>query len=425
MKMQINKDKVFSIAKKEYMDNVRNKWALSLTILFLVLTLFVSYFSVTYDATATMGDFEPIGDWDASNNIPALGDNGTGGTVGQLYNVSVAGNMTLDGNSFWLQGDWVVNNGSAWNLYRIVGVWDAVNNTPVFADGGVGGNLGEVYYVTSNASDIGIDDIYRCNFGDLVVNNGDRLMQVAAFELETKVEFEGFQKTVEGMSGLTSMLLPIIAIMLGYGAIISEREHGSLGVVLGCPVSRFDVIAGKFIGIGAVLATTIIIGFGIAGIIVAIFAGTSKGLEYLIFIGLSLVFAWFFMGFSILFSALAKKRSTAIGGGLFLWFSGMIAGIVLFGIYAATGGDIGAIFSTATTGGELPTFPNWYWVGTFFNFMDIYAFGSMSIFGVNQYFGFEISTPGFVNAVTIFGWFFSLTFLSFVMSMFILEKKDI
>lgn len=438
MRLEFDKDKALAIAKKEYMDNVRNRWALGLTVLFLILTLFVSYFSVTYEVEAAIGDFTPVGDWDAMNNIPMLGDggmyNGSVGGAGQFLFVTTPGNTSVDGNSTWLPGDWIVNDGSSWALYRTVGYWDATNNTPIymngtvgipFADGGVGGNTGEVFYVVSNASNPGIDDITTANFGDLVVNTGDGWMHVKAVELEAKVEFEGFQKTVEGMSTLTSMLLPIIAIMLGYGAIIGERENGSLGVVLGCPVSRFDLMTGKFIGIGAVLATTIVVGFGIAGLIVAAFAGTAKSLEYVLFIALSLVFAWFFMGFSILFSTLARKRSTAIGSGLFLWFSGMIVGVVLIGVYAATGGDVVSLFGSYTTGGQLPTFPDWFWIGEYFNFMDIYAFGSVSIFGISQFFGIEIAAPGFVRATTIFLWFFGLTVLSYVMSLFFLNRRDI
>jgi ABC-type transport system involved in multi-copper enzyme maturation permease subunit len=152
------------------------------------------------------------------------------------------------------------------------------------------------------------------------------------------VEFQGFKATVATMSTLAAMLLPIIAIMLGYSAVIGESENGSLGVVMGCPVSRNDVIIGKFLGLGSVLLATIFLGFGISGVIVGAIAGFEDSLAYLLFMVLTFLFSMFFLGFSIFMSTIATKRSTAIAGGLVIFFSGMIAGTILIGIWVATGG---------------------------------------------------------------------------------------
>lgn len=144
-----------------------------------------------------------------------------------------------------------------------------------------------------------------------------------------------------------------------------------------------------------------------------------------IFFSSHLLFGMFFLGFSILMSTVANKRSTAIAGALFLWFSGMIVGVILFGLWAATGGDVGALFQSALTGGEPLRFPDWLWIGEFFNFMDLYTLGSVSIFGVREFMGFEVATPDFVNAATIFAWFFILTLVSFVSSLLVFKKKDL
>ncbi len=239
------------------------------------------------------------------------------------------------------------------------------------------------------------------------------------------VNFQGFRATVDGMSTITSILLPIIAIMLGYGAVISERESGSMGVVLGCPVSRYDVIIGKFVGLGLVLLTTIFIGFGVSGIIVGAIAGFNNAFEYILFMLLTFIFSMFFLGFSILMSTIASKRSTAIAGGLGLWFSGMIAGIVLLGIWVSTGGDLHALMSSYTTSGTMPVLPDWFWAGEYFNFMDIYPIGAADLFGNVQFFGIEFDMPGFVNASYIFLWFLGLSILSFLGSLFIFKKKDL
>ena len=239
------------------------------------------------------------------------------------------------------------------------------------------------------------------------------------------VKFQGFGDTVAAMSSIAAIFLPIIAIMLGYGSVISERENGSMGVVMGCPVSRFDVIIGKFAGLGSVLMATILIGFGISGLIVGVMTSFDGGLEYILFMMLTFVFSMFFLGFSIFMSTIANKRSTAMAGGLAVFFSGAIAGIILIGMWVATGGDMGAMMEAAMTGGEIPTFPDWYWAGMYFSFMDIYPMGSMLLFSLTGFAGMIYEYPDFVTAASIFGWFILLTALTFVSSIVTFIKKDL
>ncbi len=238
------------------------------------------------------------------------------------------------------------------------------------------------------------------------------------------VEFQGFADTVAAMSTIAALLLPIIAIMLGYGTVISERENGSMGVVMGCPVSRYDVIIGKFMGLGSVLLVTIFLGFGISGLIVGAIAGFADALEYLLFLVLTFFFAMFFLGFSIFMSTIASKRSTAIAGGLAIFFSGMIAGTILFGIWVATGGDFGALMEQAMSG-SAPVLPDWYWTGMFFSFMDIYPMGAGLLFNITEFFGFEYDYPSFITATSIFAWFTFLSASTFIGSLFMFNRKDL
>ncbi len=290
MKLEINTSKIQAIAKKEFMDNVRNKWVLALSMIFLLLTIVISYFG--------------------------------GATSG----------------------------------------------------GGV--------------------------------------------------EFQGFKDTVAGMSSIAGMLLPIIAVMLGYSSVIGERENGSMGVVLGCPVSRNDVIIGKFLGLGSVMLITIFIGFGFSGLIVGALAGFADSLEYLLFMVLTFLFSMFFLGFSIFMSTIANKRSTAIAGGLAIFFSGMIAGIILIGLWVATGGDIGEMMNQAMAG-TMPQLPDWVWAGYYFSFMDIYPMGGMALFGVSEFMGYSMVFPWFINAPYIFAWFIFLSGSTFLASLLVFRKKDI
>ncbi len=412
----IHKDKVFGIAKKEYMDNVRNKWMITLTVIFLILTLVISYFSLSATATS-IGEVTPKGEWNASMNVPLLGDNGEGGASWDAYVVSVGGNVTFDGVEIqWMPGDWVVNIGDSWQRLSFAGVWDASSNFPPLGDNGANGTNGDLYMVAV-AGNTSLDGNSAWEVNNVLVNYEGTWIKIEAPDIG--VGFKGFESTVLGMVSITSILLPIIAIMLGYGTIIGERENGSLSVVLSCPVSREDVVIGKFIGLGAVLFTTIFVGMGVSGLIIGLMATSAKWTAYILFMFGTFIFTMVFLGFAILMSTLAKKRSTAMGGGIFLWFSGMIIGIIVMGVWAAMGGD----FSELMTGNI--QFPDWVWIVEHLSFMDTYQMGGMLLFGITQFQGFSMDSPEWMTATSTFAWLLLMAILSFLATLWLMRKKDI
>jgi len=62
--------------------------------------------------TNAIGALNYVGTWNASTNSPALASGV--GTKGDYYVVSVAGSTSIDGQSLWGVGDWIVFNGTAW-----------------------------------------------------------------------------------------------------------------------------------------------------------------------------------------------------------------------------------------------------------------------------------------------------------------------
>lgn len=140
--------------------------------------------------------------------------------------------------------------------------------------------------------------------------------------------------TVSGMMALVQFLVPIIGLMLGYAAIVGEVEKGSMNSLLGMPVTRFEIILGKFLGLGAVLSTTILIGFGLAGIVISINISDVNYATYLIFIGATILIGLIFLNIALLFSSFFKKRTSSMGMAIFSWFFftiiwSFITGIIL------------------------------------------------------------------------------------------------
>lgn len=64
------------------------------------------------------------GGWDASANTPAI-PAASADNKGHYYLISVAGSTTIDGESGWVQGDWIVSNGTTWDRIANSEVFDA------------------------------------------------------------------------------------------------------------------------------------------------------------------------------------------------------------------------------------------------------------------------------------------------------------
>jgi len=171
--------------------------------------------------------------------------------------------------------------------------------------------------------------------------------------------------TIGLMMSLVQLLIPIIALILGYAAIIGEIERGSMSALLSQPFTRLEILIGKFVGLGSILAITIFVGFGIAGIVIALNVPDVDFIQYLIFIAATILIGLVFLSIAIFFSTVFKKRTAAIGGAIFLWFLfNMILPIVFVGILTASTG-----FENLMTG-EIPT---WYYVMSLINPLSIYS----------------------------------------------------
>jgi Cu-processing system permease protein len=178
-------------------------------------------------------------------------------------------------------------------------------------------------------------------------------------------DWQSLDVTVALMMSIVQLLVPIIGLMIGYAAIVGEIEKGSMNMMVSLPVSRLQIIIGKLLGLGGVLSFTILIGFGIAGIVIGIMVPDVNYLEYLVFIIATILVGLVYLTVAFFFSTLFKKRSTALGGAIFLWFFfNMILPIIMLGI--AWGG---AALSDIASG----IVPDWYYLLDLINPMSVYA----------------------------------------------------
>lgn len=226
--------------------------------------------------------------------------------------------------------------------------------------------------------------------------------------------------TVLTLMSIAMVLVPLIAIMLGYASISGECESGSMGILLSYPLRRVEVLFGKIVGLGLVIVVSTVVGFGISGIAIAAVAGTESGLAYMSFIGHTILTGFLYLSMSIMFSSIAKRRTTSLGMGVVLFFWSMIYGMIVIGLYAATGGNVNILFSAGAV-----DFPDWLWASVVFSPMDMYQTALMLAFGLKGAFGIQIQTPWFFTE-TLFALVQILWIeIGLVLSYFFFEKRDI
>jgi len=92
---------------------------------------------------------------------------------------------------------------------------------------------------------------------------------------------------------LVALLLPLIAMFIGYAALTRERESGSLKVLLSLPFSRRDVIIGKVVGRCAVVTLPLLAALALTALLLVSmsipFDPVLYGLFVLFTVGLALV----------------------------------------------------------------------------------------------------------------------------------------
>jgi Cu-processing system permease protein len=229
--------------------------------------------------------------------------------------------------------------------------------------------------------------------------------------------FQEFALTIVAILLISSILIPIISLMLGYGAIVGEKERGSMDLLLSMPITRGAVFIAKFLGLALVLFLSVFIGFGTAGVVIAAFAGATNVGQYLLFLFATFLLGLVYLSLALLLSSVTKRRSTAMGGAVLIWFLfQFIYDVIVIGIYVAIEG--------IPTQGSLTGFPGWYFAAELVNPSANYSFLSQLIVGtVSGAPG--IPFPWFVNGFSVVGIMLLWLFIPGILAMWVFTKKDV
>ncbi|MDP3977092.1 MAG: ABC transporter permease subunit [Pseudomonas sp.] len=136
--------------------------------------------------------------------------------------------------------------------------------------------------------------------------------------------FTSIPATIASLASLATFLVPLIALLLAYDAIVGEDEGGTLMLLLTYPLGRGQLLLGKFVGHGLILALATLIGFGCAALAIAVLVeDVELGLlawAFGRFMLSSTLLGWVFLAMAYVLSSKVSEKSSAAGLALGVWF---------------------------------------------------------------------------------------------------------
>jgi len=127
---------------------------------------------------------------------------------------------------------------------------------------------------------------------------------------------------IVSLSSLTIFVIPLVALLISHDAIVGEMERGTMLLLLSYPVSRLQVLLGKFLGHLAVLTFATAFGYGAAAIALTASGAEIGGGSWTAFAGMiltSILLGAVFIAIGYLISALVRERATAAGIAIGVW----------------------------------------------------------------------------------------------------------
>ena len=156
------------------------------------------------------------------------------------------------------------------------------------------------------------------------------------------VGFRSIEFTIASLVSLVIYLIPLIALLLGFDAIVGERERGSLDLLLSLPITRLELLLGKYLGLAAALTLSTLVGFGLVAVLLYQHVSWSGLYHYIGFMISSVLLGLALLSMAVLMAVIARDRTRASGLAIAMWFFFVLVfDLLLLGVLVATGGSFG------------------------------------------------------------------------------------
>lgn len=156
------------------------------------------------------------------------------------------------------------------------------------------------------------------------------------------VGFRSIDVTIASLVSLVIYLIPLIALILGFDAIVGERERGSLDLLLSMPITRLELLLGKYFGLAAALTFSTVAGFGLVAVLLSSQLDFNALFHYFGFMLSSVLLGCAFLSLAVMLSVFAADRTRASGLAIAMWFFFVLVfDLLLLGALVVSGGKWG------------------------------------------------------------------------------------
>lgn len=158
----------------------------------------------------------------------------------------------------------------------------------------------------------------------------------------TAIKGDDLSITAASLATLSVYLIPLIALILSYDTICGEVERGTLALVLATPLSRGELVLGKFLSHVLVLAVAICVGFGISGVALALVFGSGPAgiFAWARLVWTGLLLGSVFIGLGMLVSTRTARTATSAVIVIGVWLLAVVLYdvVLLAGLITDNGG---------------------------------------------------------------------------------------
>ncbi len=142
--------------------------------------------------------------------------------------------------------------------------------------------------------------------------------------------FQDFVRTAASLINLGGFLLPLFALLLGVFSFLTHREY--LGLLATQPVSRREILLGRYLGLLFAVLAAAALGFGLPGAVIAASIGTEGAGTYLVVVLFLSLLAAVFTGLAVLIALVTGRRPIGLGVAIGVWiFFELIYGLLMLG----------------------------------------------------------------------------------------------
>lgn len=151
--------------------------------------------------------------------------------------------------------------------------------------------------------------------GSTTKNTEQKVYQDIVVEAKTKGEQPPEAPVIyplvilHNMTEYIVMIGAVLAIFLGFDAFSSERDGGTLRVILARPITKKGLIAGKALGAGAIIGALLLVAFVLNMLQFAVFTGLFPNANETLRLALWMLAALLYMMIFYLFSLLVSIKS--------------------------------------------------------------------------------------------------------------------